>query len=281
MDITTLLLQAGLDVPVVAGVAPSQVVAVLATAVAVAVALGVGLRGWYDGALSTLDLFIGGCVLFAAVGVAFIPAGFPWALLALAAPILFLSTSVRMRVWHQRTLARLREEEYAKCRRVLARDPRNAAALAQMAELLEADGRLRDAMEFYETCALCDVSAITAQHRIDRLRERVVQAETGQGRCPGCGTMQPLATGRCFKCGRSFDHGVVFRARLLRLPRHVPMLALVGAMLLAATMVFSLAYAILPQTPWLSIATGICLPLAVFLTLYLLHAYHAAGGEGR
>jgi hypothetical protein len=271
-------------VTVAAVASHAQVWAIVCTAITAAVALGTGLRGWYDGALSSLDLLLGGVLLFASVGIAFIPAGFPWTMLALLLPILFLSSSIRVRLSQKRTGGRIRDEEYAKCRRVLARDPRNAAALGQLAELLEADGHLRDALDAYETCAQCDVSAITVQHRMARLRERVTLAETGQGRCVACGTLQPLAVGQCFKCGRVFDPGIVYRARLLRLPRYVPALGLLCAMLMAGTLVFTLAYAMMPLTPWLSIATGLCLLLAVVLVLYLVSAYRKAGrdpGAGR
>jgi len=99
----------------------------------------------------------------------------------------------------------MRLEDYEKCRRVLARDPRNGAAYVMLGELLERDGKPTEALAAYEQSQTFDTNQVELKHRVERLQDMLALAESGQMRCPYCRTIQVKGPGRCWSCGSVLD----------------------------------------------------------------------------
>ncbi len=95
----------------------------------------------------------------------------------------------------------MRREDYAKCQRILARDPRNAAAYAMLGELLERDGKPAEALKAYEASLANDPKQINMNYRVECLQDEQALRESGQIRCPLCRTIQVKSPGRCWQCG--------------------------------------------------------------------------------
>ncbi|MHB9025190.1 MAG: hypothetical protein ACYC7E_13630 [Armatimonadota bacterium] len=135
----------------------------------------------------------------------FVPGAFPWSLFALLLPVIYLVLALRPSGSQRRLLHELRQEDYAVCERIVAQDPRNAAAHARLGQLYEEDKLYAQALEAYEESLRLDERQPQISYRFRMLQETVGLKESRQVRCPGCVTIQPADTGICWKCGRVFN----------------------------------------------------------------------------
>ena len=145
----------------------------------------VGLNLWGQGALSCAELLGAAILLLLFFSLFSVPGGFPWNLLILLIPVGYAATNLIYRRSYNRILRDMRAQDYTRCRRLVAQDPRNAAAHAMLGQLLEEDGRLSEALDAYREVVKLDPNDISARHRLDRLAERVGLAESGQVKCAG------------------------------------------------------------------------------------------------
>lgn len=175
------------------------------------------LRGWTNGQFTCAEVVGAGALALLFFSLCIVPGGFPWNLFLLLIPVIYGNSSLRSRWSQKRLLRRMREEDYAKCERILARDPRNAAAYALLGQLYEEDERWREALQAYEEAQRLDSSEGVTRRRFLAMQERVGLEESGQVKCSGCLTVQPIDTGVCWKCGRVLDQRRAVRGRISRL----------------------------------------------------------------
>jgi hypothetical protein len=164
--------------------------------------LSIILRSWQDGSLSC-GAALAACITSLIIFIFCISSGWGWwkGLLILL-PTVYLLLQIRTGFNSKRMMNALNLEEYTRCRRIIARDPKNAAAHARLGELLESEKKYDEALESYAESLLLDPYQHKVEYLHNKLRERIGLSESKQIKCPGCLTIQPDTRGYCWKCGR-------------------------------------------------------------------------------
>lgn len=108
--------------------------------------------------------------------------------------------------YDRRLLRRLREESMAQYRAVIARDPKNAAAHAYLAETLAEIGQYDAAIEELETAITLEPSRQREHHK---LRQVMAARDRSRGQAPvqclECRAENPRGSRTCVKCGASLN----------------------------------------------------------------------------
>ncbi|MHB9131119.1 MAG: tetratricopeptide repeat protein [Armatimonadota bacterium] len=195
-----------------------------------------GVYSWSVDRLSCGELVGGGFLVLLFLSLC-LTGWFPWNLFLFVIPLVYGLTAFRSRSSSNRLLREMRAQDYQRCERVIALDPKNAAAHALLGELLEKDNRITEAMEAYHESLRLDPSQGRIRYRCERLVENQGLKESRQVKCSGCMTIQPRESGICWKCGRVLDAPRALRTRLRRMDGRGRMAVLVMVSMSVITLV--------------------------------------------